>query len=87
MTIYIPLLYICLGVQCEFFQSENYTLEEKKCEQEIAERKSELSKQGRTVQAICVDVDIKLERQINEFERKLYPQGTNQVRDCNTLGH
>ena len=80
MTIYIPLLYICLGVQCEFFQSESYTLDEKKCEQEITQQKSELIKQGRTVEAICVDVDIKLERQINEFERKLYPEGTNQVR-------
>ena len=80
MTIFIPLLYICLGVQCEFFQSESYTLDEKKCEQEITQQKSELTKQGRTVEAICVDVDIKLERQINEFERKLYPEGTNQVR-------
>ena len=79
MTIYIPLLYICLGVQCEFFQSESYTLDEKKCEQEITQQKSELTKQGKTVEAICVDVDIKLERQINEFERKLYPEGTNQV--------
>ena len=79
MTIYIPLLYICLGVQCEFFQSESYTLDEKKCEQEITQQKSELMKQGRTVEAICVDVDIKLERKINEFERKLYPEGTNQV--------
>ena len=79
MTIYIPLLYICLGVQCEFFQSESYTLDEKKCEQEIIQQKTELIKQGRTVEAICVDVDIKLERKINEFERKLYPEGTNQV--------
>ena len=79
MTIYIPLLYICLGVQCEFFQSESYTLNETKCEQEIAQQKSELIKQGKTVEAICVDIEIKLERQINEFERKLYPQGTNQV--------
>jgi 3-phosphoglycerate kinase len=79
MTIYIPLLYICLGVQCEFFQSESYTLDEKKCEQEIIQQKTELIKQGKTVEAICVDVDIKLERQINELERKLYPQRTNQV--------
>ena len=79
MTIYIPLLYICLGVQCEFFQSESYTLDEKKCEQEIIQQKTELIKQGKTVEAICVDIEIKLERQINEFERKLYPQGTNQV--------
>lgn len=71
MTIYIPLLYICLGVQCEFFQSESYTLDEKKCEQEITQQKSELIKQGRTVEAICVDVDIKLERIKDAIDSKL----------------
>lgn len=73
MTIYIPLLYICLGGQCEFFQSESYTLNETKCEQEITQQKGELIKQGRTVEAICVDINIKLERQTNELERKLQP--------------
>jgi len=58
VTIYIPLLYICIALECEFFQSEIYMLEEKKCEQEIAKRKIELIKQGRTVEAICVDVKI-----------------------------
>jgi hypothetical protein len=71
MTIYIPLLYICLGVQCEFFQSESYTLDEKKCEQEIVQQKTELIKQGRTVEAICVDVDIKLERIKDAIDSKL----------------
>ena len=79
MTIYIPLLYICIALECKFFQSETYTLDKQECEQEIAQQKIEITKQGNTVEAICVDVDIKLERQINEFERKLYPEGTNQV--------
>jgi hypothetical protein len=79
MTIYIPLLYICIALECKFFQSEIYTLDKQKCEQEIAQQKIEITKQGNTVEVICVDVDIKLERQINEFERKLYPEGTNQV--------
>lgn len=65
MTIYIPLLYICLGGECGFFQSKDYTFEEKKCEQEIAEQKKELIKKGRTVEAICVDVNISLEKKIN----------------------
>ncbi len=73
MTIYIPLLYICIGLECAFFQSEVYTLDEKKCEQEITQQKSELIKQGRTVQAICVDMDIKFERKNNEPDRKLLP--------------
>ena len=79
MTIYIPLLYICLGVQCEFFQSESYTLDEKKCEQEIIQQKTELIKQGRTVEAICVDIEIKLERKNDAIDRQFQPEGTNQV--------
>ena len=62
MTIYIPLLYICIALECEFFQSEIYTLDEKKCEQEIAQQKIELIKLGRTVQAICVDMKIQVEK-------------------------
>ena len=62
MTLYVPLLYICIGLECAFFQSEIYTLDEKKCEQETAQQKSELVKQERTVQAICVDVKIQLEK-------------------------
>ncbi len=72
MTIYIPLLYICLGVQCEFFQSESYTLNETKCKQEIAQQKSELINQGKTVEAICVDIEIKLERIKDATDKKLH---------------
>ena len=70
MTIYIPLLYICIGLECAFFQSEVYTLEEKKCEQEIAQQKIELIKLGRTVQAICIDIKI-LENKSNVTYRSL----------------
>ena len=70
MTIYIPLLYICIGLECAFFQSEIYTLDEKKCEQEITQQKSELIKLGRTVQAICVDIKI-LEKKSNVANRSL----------------
>jgi hypothetical protein len=71
MTLYIPLLYICIGLECAFFQSEIYTLDEKKCEQEITQQKSELIKLGRTVQAICVDVKIQLEKKTDVAYRSL----------------
>ena len=71
MMIYIPVLYICIGLDCAFFQSEIYTLNEQKCEQEIAQQKSELIKQGRTVQAICVDVKINLEKKSDVTYRSL----------------
>ena len=71
MTIYIPLLYICIGLECGFFQSEVYTLNEQKCEQEIAQQKIELIKQGRTVQAICIDMKINLEKKTDVTYRSL----------------
>ena len=73
MMIYIPVLYICIGLDCAFFQSEIYTLNEQKCEQEIAQQKIELTKQDRTVQAICVDVKINLEKKSNVTYRSLSP--------------
>ena len=69
--IYIPVLYICIGLECAFFQSEIYTLNEQKCEQEIAQQKIELIKQGRTVEAICVDVKINLEKKSDVTYRSL----------------
>ena len=74
MTIYIPLLYICIGLECAFFQSEIYTLDEKKCEQEIAQQKIELIKQGRTVQAICIDMKINLEKKTDVTYRSFPPR-------------
>jgi hypothetical protein len=71
MIIYIPVLYICIGLECAFFQSEIYTLNEQKCEQEIAQQKSELIKQGRTVEAICVDIKINLEKKSDVTYRSL----------------
>lgn len=62
MTIYIPLLYICIAMECKFFQSEIYTLDEQKCEQEIAQQKIEITKQGNTVEVVCVDMYIQLEK-------------------------
>jgi hypothetical protein len=66
-----------MGVNCEFLQSEDYTLNEQKCLQEIAEKKSEFTNQGKTVEAICIDIDIKLERKSNEPDRQLLVTRTN----------
>ena len=70
MTIYIPLLYICVAMECKFFQSEIYTLDKQKCEQEIAQQKIEITKQGNTVDVICIDMEIKLEQ--NNRKADLY---------------
>ena len=79
MTIYIPLLYICIALECKFFQSEIYTLDKQKCEQEIAQQKIEITKQGNKVEAICVDIEIKLERIKDATDNKLLPARTDQI--------
>lgn len=73
MTIYIPLLYICMGVKCGFFQSENYTLDEQNCNQEISQKKEQYTKEGAKVEAICVDVEVTTERKIKNERRAISP--------------
>ena len=67
MTIYIPLLYICIAMECKFFQSEIYTLDKQKCEQEIAQQKIEIINLGNRVEAICIDMDIQLEKKQDKY--------------------
>jgi hypothetical protein len=67
MTIYIPLLYICFGVQCGFFQSETYTLSEQDCLQEVQGKKAEYP--TAKIEGTCVD--IKLDRKKDEPDSKL----------------
>lgn len=69
MTIFIPVLYICLGLQCEFFQSEIYYVQEQKCLEEINKRKAE--SKATKIEGICVDIE--LERVNDESKRKLLP--------------
>jgi hypothetical protein len=57
-------------MECKFFQSEIYTLDKQKCEQEIAQQKIEITKQGNTVEVVCVDMEIKLEQ--NNRKADLY---------------
>jgi hypothetical protein len=58
--------------QCGFFQSENYTLDGNNCEQEIQQKKDQYTKEGTRVEAICVDIDIKLKKENHESERKFH---------------
>jgi hypothetical protein len=54
-------------MECKFFQSEIYTLDKQKCEQEIAQQKIEITKQGNTVEAICIDMEINLEKKQDKY--------------------
>jgi hypothetical protein len=73
MTIYIPLLYICVGLKCVFLQSEDFTTDEQNCEQEIAQKKAEYLAEGAKAQAICIDIDLKNERKKDE-QRTIGPR-------------
>lgn len=73
MTIYIPLLYICMNLKCGFFQSENYTLDEKNCTEEIADKKKQYTGGGVTVEGICVDVNIKFRKEKYDTHSSLPP--------------
>lgn len=61
-TIYIPVLYICMGLKCGFFQSETYTLDEQNCLREVSQKKSEYANDKATVDGICVEMEIHLEK-------------------------
>jgi hypothetical protein len=54
-------------MECKFFQSEIYTLDKQKCEQEIAQQKIEIIKLGNRVEAICIDMDIQLEKKQDKY--------------------
>jgi hypothetical protein len=54
-------------MECKFFQSEIYTLDKQKCEQEIAQQKIEIIKLGNKVEAICIDMDIQLEKKQDKY--------------------
>jgi hypothetical protein len=51
-----------MALECKFFQSEIYTLDKQKCEQEIAQQKIQITEQGNTVEAICIDIEVKTDK-------------------------
>lgn len=73
MTIYVPVLYICMGAQCGFFQSETYTLDEQNCLTEIEQKKADYP--SAKIDGICVD--IKIERKKDEPDSKLHSARTD----------
>jgi hypothetical protein len=57
--------------KCGFFQSENYTLDEQNCLQEVSQKKAEYTRNNATVEGICVDMEIHLEKKgkTDDFRR------------------
>lgn len=68
MTIYIPVLWICVALNCEFMQSSVYFKNETQCQQSILDQKAYMTKisQGTITQleGTCISMKIKEERWI-----------------------
>lgn len=58
MTIYIPLLYICLGLKCQFLQANAFSLDEKSCLQVVRLKESQLITEGFKVDTMCVTMKV-----------------------------
>ena len=69
MTIFIPILFICLNGNCEFMQSTGYFKTEKLCKDDIERQKQHMrylvkesgqKKKIEILEGTCVDFEIKL---------------------------
>ena len=67
MTIFIPLLFICINNHCEFLQATTHNVSEKECRVNVEKKKDDIRKlvrevrQGEieTLEGTCVELDIK----------------------------
>jgi len=59
MSIFIPVLYICMNGHCEFFQQNAYYTDRQKCIAVVMEKKEEFIKMGATVDVTCIDLIVK----------------------------
>lgn len=62
MTIYIVVLYVCVGLKCQFFQAEGYITDEKECRREVAEQIEKGKRDGVRVDGTCIDLQVQNKR-------------------------
>lgn len=58
MTIYIVVLYVCVGIRCEFLQSETRSYDKRVCETEIAQQIERGKREGLKIAGVCIDVEL-----------------------------
>ena len=56
MSIFIPVLYICMNGHCEFFQQHAHYTDQQKCLAIVTAKKEEFIKMGATVDATCMEL-------------------------------
>lgn len=66
MTIFIPVLWICLNSHCEFMQQNGFFTEEQDCKQEVIKQKqkirdmaSEAEAEITVMEGTCIDATVK----------------------------
>jgi len=56
MSIFIPVLYICISGHCEFFQQNAHYIDKQQCMAIVTEKKEEYAKMGAIVDATCIEL-------------------------------
>ena len=56
MSIFIPVLYICMNGHCEFFQQLTHYTDRQQCMAVVMEKKQEFIKMGAKVDVTCIDL-------------------------------
>ncbi len=56
MSIFIPVLYICMNGHCEFLQQLTHYTDRQQCMATVQEKKQEFIKMGATVEVTCIDL-------------------------------
>jgi hypothetical protein len=56
MSIFIPVLYICMNGHCEFFQQHAYYTDRQKCIEVVVAKQGEFAKMGAVVDSTCIEL-------------------------------
>ena len=56
MSIFIPVLYICMNGHCEFLQQLTHYTDRQQCMETVQAKKQEFIKLGATVDVTCIDL-------------------------------
>lgn len=58
MTLYLVVLYACMGLKCEFYQSSTYTTNKQDCIKTVERQIEEGRLNGFKVDGTCIDIEL-----------------------------
>jgi len=56
MSIFIPVMYICMNAHCEFLQQLSHYVDRQQCMKVVQIKKQDYIEMGATVDATCIDL-------------------------------